>query len=49
MFWFYAILRVFVLYSYYDDSISSKKLNVHHAFESMSILGELFFLKQHIP
>ena len=45
----YAILRVFVLHSHYDDSISSKKLNVHHAFESMSRLGALIFLlKQHI-
>ena len=28
--WFYAILRAFVLYSHYGDSISSKKLKVAH-------------------
>ena len=40
---FYAILRVFVLYPHYD-SISSKKLNGHQAFESMSFSGALIFL-----
>ena len=46
---FYDILRVFVLYSYYGDSSSSRKLNEHQAFESMSLLGARFFLlKQHI-
>ena len=41
--------RAFVLYSHYDDSISSKKLNVHQAFESMSLSGALIFLlKQRI-
>ena len=45
----YAILRVFVWYSHYGDSSSSKKLNGHQAFESMSLLGALSsFLKQHI-
>ena len=39
---------VSVLYSHYGDSISSKKLNRHQAFESMSLLGALIFLfKQH--
>ena len=36
---FYAILHVFIFYSYYGVSISSKKLNGHHACESMSLLG----------
>ena len=46
---FYVILRVFVLYSHYGDSISSRKLNGQQAFESMSLLGALILLlKQHI-
>ena len=46
---FYAVLRVFGLYSHYDDSISSKKLNAHLAFESRSLLSAfIFLLKQHI-
>ena len=46
---FCAMIRVFVLYSHYSDSISSEKLNGHQAFESMSVLGTLIFLlKQHI-
>ena len=46
---FYAILRVFVLYSHYGDSMSSKKLNGHQAFGCMSLLGALIFLlKKHI-
>ena len=43
-----AILYVFVLYSHYGDGVSTKKLNGHQAFESMSVLGALIFLlKQH--
>ena len=44
-----AILRVFVSYSHSGDSISSKKLNGHQAFESMDLLGALISpFKQHI-
>ena len=47
--WFYAILRVFVLYSHYGYSISNEKLNGHQAFESLGPLGALTFLfKKHI-
>ena len=47
--WFYAILRVFVLYSHYCYSISNEKLNGRQAFESLGLLGVLtFFFKQHI-
>ena len=47
--WFYAILRVFVLYSHYGYSISNEKLNGHQDFESLGLLGALTFLiKQHI-
>ena len=39
----------FVLCSHYGDSTSSKKLNGHRAFESMSLLGAfILLLKQHI-
>ena len=38
---YYAILRAFALHSYYGDSSLNKKLNGHHAFESMSLLGAL--------
>ena len=49
IFRFYAVLRVFVLYSHYGDSGSSKKLNGHHAFESMCLSGALIsLLKQRI-
>ena len=46
----YAIICGFVFYSLYGYSISSKKLNGHHAFESMSLfIGALIFhLKQRI-
>ena len=45
----YANLHVFVLYSHYGDSSSSKKLNGHQAFEFMSLLGAVFSLfKQHV-
>ena len=45
----YVVLDVFVLYSHYGDSISSKKLNGHQAFETMGLLGALISpLKQHI-
>ena len=40
---FYAIVRVFVIYSHYDDGISSKELNKDQAFGSTSLLGSLFF------
>ena len=46
--WFYAILRVFVLYSHYGDSSSSKKLNEHLAFESESPWSTCFFFEQYI-
>ena len=47
--WFYAILRIFVLYSHYGYSISNEKLNGHQAFESLGLLGALTFLfKEHI-
>ena len=47
--WFYATLRVFVLYSHYSYSISNGKLNGHQAFESLGLLGALTFpFKQHI-
>ena len=39
-----AIVRVFVLYSHYGDSIPSKKLDEHEPFESMSLLAALIFL-----
>ena len=46
---FYAILRVFALYSHYGNSISNEKLNEHQTFESLGLLGALTFLfKQHI-
>ena len=38
--WFYAILRVFVLFSHYDYNISSKKLNAHR-------LWKLWVSKEH--
>ena len=38
---FYTILRVFVLYSHYSGIISSKKLNGHQTFDSLSLLGPL--------
>ena len=45
----YVVLDVFVLYSHYGDSISSKKLNGHQAFETMGLFGALISpLKQHI-
>ena len=48
-FGFYAILRVFVLYSHYGYNISNEKLNGHQAFESLGLLGAITFLfKQHI-
>ena len=37
----FAILRVFVLYSHYGDSILSKKLNGHQAVKSMGLLGAI--------
>ena len=39
-----AILRVFVLYSHYSDSISSKKPNRHQAIGSMSLLGPVHMI-----
>ena len=45
----YVIFGVFVLYSHYGDSSSSKKFNEHQAFESMDLLGALISLsRQHI-
>ena len=44
---FYKIPRVFVFYTM-KVSVSSRKLNGHQAFESMSLLGGLvFLLKEH--
>ena len=45
--WFYAILRVFVLYSHYGYSISNEKLNIHQAFETLGLLGALIFVFKH--
>ena len=43
-----AILRTFVFYFHYGDSISSEKINGHHTFESISLVGAfIFLLKQH--
>ena len=51
--WFFYLMLLFLFLScipiIYGDSISSKKLNGHQAFESLSLLGVLIFiLKQHI-
>ena len=48
LFGFYAILRVFVLYSHYGYSILNEKLNGHQALESLGLLGALTFLFKHI-
>ena len=45
--WFYAILRVFVLYSHYGDSSSNDKLNGNQAFESLGLLEALTFQATH--
>ena len=45
--WFYAILRVFILYSHHGYSILNEKLkNGQQIFESMSLLGALIFLSK---
>ena len=44
--WFYAVLRVFVLYSHDGYSISNEKLNGQRALESLGLLGALTFLLQ---
>ena len=41
--WFYAILRVFVLYSHYDYNISSKKLNAHRLWNPWASKADSFF------
>ena len=47
--WFYAILRVFVLYSHYGYGVSNEMLNGQQAFEYLGLLGALtFLLKQQI-
>ena len=44
--WFYAILRVFVLYSHYGHSISNEELNGHQALESLGPLRSSLLFRE---